>query len=101
MWLLDGELMRPLLPQPAERTPTYSTQTKTLPSVYVQNSSLEIAWTRVLRSERPEIAGARIVPFFTEGLEGFSIDYPDDLERAELLLASGAGRLPAIPPMSR
>jgi N-acylneuraminate cytidylyltransferase len=101
MWLLDGELMRPLLPQPAERTPTYSTQTKTLPSVYVQNSSLEIAWTRVLRSERPEIAGARILPFFTEGLEGFSIDYPDDLERAELLLASGAGRLPAIPPMSR
>jgi CMP-N,N'-diacetyllegionaminic acid synthase len=96
MWLLDGELMRPLLSQPAEGTPTYSTQTKALPPVYVQNSSLEIAWTRVVQGERPEIAGPRIVPFFTEGAEGFSIDYPDDLERAEVLLATGAGRLPAI-----
>lgn len=96
MWLLDGELMRPLLPQAEEGTPTYSTQTKALPPVYVQNSSLEIAWTRVVRGPRPEIAGERVAPFFTEGLEGFSIDYPDDLERAELLVARGEAALPAV-----
>lgn len=96
MWLLEGELMRPLLPQPSEGTPTYSSQTKSLPPVYVQNSSLEIAWTRVLRGARPEIGGERIAPFFTEGAEGFSIDYPDDLDRAAALLASGAARLPEI-----
>jgi CMP-N,N'-diacetyllegionaminic acid synthase len=96
MWVLDGELMRPLLPQPVEGTPTYSSQTKSLPPVYVQNSSLEIAWVSVLRGERPEIAGDRIAPFRTEGAEGFSIDYPEDLERAEALLAGGAGELPEI-----
>jgi CMP-N,N'-diacetyllegionaminic acid synthase len=94
MWLVDGELMRPLLPQSDVGTPTYSTQTKALPVVYVQNSSLEIAWTRVLDDDRPEIAGARIAPFLTEGLEGFSIDYPDDLERASALVAAGEAVLP-------
>ena len=96
MWVLDGELMRPLSPQPAEGTPTYSSQTKSLPPVYVQNSSLEIAWTHVLHDERPEIGGGRIAPFFTQGLEGFSIDYPEDLERAEALVANGAAELPRI-----
>jgi CMP-N,N'-diacetyllegionaminic acid synthase len=101
MWLLDGQLMRPLLPQPAEGVPTYSTQTKALPPVWVQNSSLEIAWTRVVRRARPEIAGDRIAPFFTEGSEGFSIDYPDDLDRAELLLAAGEATLPSISSVER
>jgi CMP-N,N'-diacetyllegionaminic acid synthase len=96
MWVLDGQLMRPLLPQRPDGTPTYSTQTKALPPVYVQNSSLEIAWARVLDGDRPEIAGTRIAPFFTEGAEGFSIDYPDDLERAELLWSSGSAPLPPI-----
>jgi CMP-N,N'-diacetyllegionaminic acid synthase len=88
MWVLDGELMRPLLPQPSEGTPTYSTQTKALFPVYVQNSSLEIAWTRVVDEFR-EIAGRRIAPFLTEGAEGFSVDYPEDLERAAALLVEG------------
>ncbi len=96
MWVLEGELMRPFLAQSSEGTPTYSTQTKALPAVWVQNSSLEIAWTRVVRAERPEIAGRRIAPFFTEGAEGFSIDYPEDLEQAEALLAREAAALPAI-----
>jgi CMP-N-acetylneuraminic acid synthetase len=96
MWVLDGELMRPLLPQPPAGTPTYSTQTKALPPVYVQNSSLEIAWMRVVDEHR-EIAGPRIAPFFTEGVEGFSIDYPEDLERAEDLVARNAAELPPIP----
>ncbi len=96
MWVVDGELIEPLLPQPAEGVPTYSSQTKTLPEVYVQNSSLEIAWMRVLRGERPEIAGERIAPFLTEGAEGFSIDYPGDVEIAEALRARGEARLPEI-----
>jgi CMP-N,N'-diacetyllegionaminic acid synthase len=96
MWVLDGELMRPLLPQAGSGTPTYSTQTKALPPVYAQNSSLEVAWTRALQGVRPEIAGERIAPFFTEGVEGFSIDYPEDLERAEELVDSGRALLPRI-----
>jgi tetratricopeptide (TPR) repeat protein len=83
MWVLEGELMRPLLPQP-EGTPYHSRQYQALPEVYVQNSSLEIAWSRVA-TQHGTIAGERVVPFFTEGVEGFSIDYPDDVERAERL----------------
>jgi hypothetical protein len=61
----------------------------------VQNSSLEIAWRHVLEGE-PSIAGERVAPFFTEGAEGFSIDYPGDLERAERLLAAGEAELPRV-----
>ena len=45
----------------------------------MQDSSLEIAWTRIVADG--EIAGERVVPFFPEGEEGMSIDYPDDFER--------------------
>ncbi len=72
MWIVEGDLMRPLLPQPAEGVPTHSRQTAALPTVHVQDSSLEIARTRIV--ERGEIAGDRVVPFFCEGHEGFSID---------------------------
>jgi CMP-N,N'-diacetyllegionaminic acid synthase len=96
MWMLDGDVMHPLLEQPAEGTPTYSTQTKVLPPVYVQNSSLEIAWSRVLVGARPEIAGERIAPFLTEGWEGFSIDYPGDVEVAERAISAGEAELPPI-----
>jgi hypothetical protein len=43
-----------------------------------------------------EIAGARVVPFFPGDEEGMSIDYPDDLERAERLAAERPELLPKI-----
>lgn len=96
MWALDGDLMRPVLERPDPGTPWHSMQYQSLPPVYRQNSSLEIAWRRVLEGE-PSIAGERVAPFFTEGEEGFSIDYPEDLERAERLAAGGEAELPRIP----
>jgi len=81
MWRLEGELMVPLLEQVPGEVPTHSRQYADLPEVFVQDSSLEIAWTRIL--ERGEIAGERVVPFRTEGLEGLSIDYPEDFAEAE------------------
>jgi N-acylneuraminate cytidylyltransferase len=87
MWVVHSdELMSPLLLQP-EELPLHSRQYAALPPVHVQNSSLEIAWTRVA-TEDHTIAGTRVAPFFTDGLEGFSIDYPDDFERAEASAAS-------------
>jgi len=93
MWTLEGEEMRPLLPQPAG-VPLHSRQYQSLPEVYVQNSSLEIAWTRVV-TEHDSIAGERLVPFFTAGAEGFTIDYPEDWSEAERLVASGEAVLAA------
>ena len=95
MWTLAGDLMEPLQAQPAGETPLHSRQLKSLPLVYAQNSSLELAWSRVLRDPLPTISGSRVAPFLSEGDEGFSIDYPEDLERAERLLASHTD-LPAL-----
>jgi CMP-N,N'-diacetyllegionaminic acid synthase len=89
MWLVEDELMRPVLERPDEGTPWHSMQYQSLPEVWAQNSSLEIAWSHVLEAERPSIAGDRVAPFFTEEYEGFSIDYPEDLERAEQLVREG------------
>jgi CMP-N,N'-diacetyllegionaminic acid synthase len=97
MWTLNGELLEPLLAQPAGETPLHSRQYHALPEVLVQNSSLELAWSRVLDPPLPTISGARVAPFFTEGWEGFSIDYPEDVERAEHALERGEATLPSVP----
>jgi CMP-N,N'-diacetyllegionaminic acid synthase len=94
MWRIEGDVMAPLLPQKAGEVPTHSRQTAALPAVYVQDSSLEIAYTRI--AAEGEIAGAKVVPFLTEDHEGFSIDYPDELERARRLAAENPGLLPEI-----
>jgi N-acylneuraminate cytidylyltransferase len=94
MWRVEGELMVPLLPQAPGEVPTHSRQFADLPRVYVQDSSLEIAYTRIVADG--EIAGKRVVPFFTEGLEGLSVDYPEDLREAE----RQAAHLPRIEVMA-
>jgi CMP-N,N'-diacetyllegionaminic acid synthase len=96
MWVLEGETMRPLLEQPREGVPFHSQQYAALPPMYVQNSSLELAWRRVLDGPSPSIAGERQAPFFTEGVEGFSIDYPEDVELAERLVERGDAELPTV-----
>jgi N-acylneuraminate cytidylyltransferase len=94
MWVVSGDVMDPLLPQPQGETPLHSRQYHALPTVYVQDSSLELAWARVLLDPLPTISGDRVAPFFSEGWEGFSIDYPEDLERAERAVETGLARLP-------
>lgn len=96
MWVVDGDLMRPLLDQPAGETPLHSRQYQALPKVYVQNSSLELAWSHVLDGTLPTISGARVAPFFTDAAEGFSIDYPDDVLVAERLVERGEATLPTV-----
>ena len=86
MWIVRGQRMYPLLPfggepvSPKPRSgegeqPWHSTPYQALPPVYVQNASLEIAWTRVVR-ERRTIAGDVLVPFLTEGYEGSTSTTP-------------------------
>jgi CMP-N-acetylneuraminic acid synthetase len=96
MWVIEGRRMRPLLDQPEPRTqPWHSTPYQALPRVYVQNASLEIAWTRVVLEKRT-IAGDVLMPFVTEGYEGFDINDPHDWMIAERLLADGAVSLPRV-----
>ena len=96
MWIVDGDRMTPLLPSAPGTQPSHSTPYQALPPVYVQNASLEIAWTRVVFEGRT-IAGDVLVPFLTEGFEGFDINDPHDWMIAERLIADGEAVLPPVP----
>jgi len=95
MWVLDGNVMRPLLDQSHLDVAWHAGQYQALPEVYVQNSALEIAWTRVV-SQTKTREGRVLAPFFTTGYEGFNVDDAEDWERAQALVASGSVRLPHI-----
>jgi CMP-N,N'-diacetyllegionaminic acid synthase len=97
MWLVsdDGRTILPLLDQSELDVAWHAGQYQALPEVYVQNSALEIAWTRVV-TEAGTREGKVLAPFLTQGLEGFNVDDEDDWERAERLVASGHAVLPAI-----
>jgi N-acylneuraminate cytidylyltransferase len=97
MWLLDDDVrtMRPLLDQSHLDVAWHAGQYQALPRVYVQNSALEIAWTRVV-TETGTREGRVLAPFLTQGYEGFNVDDEEDWERAERLLSSGAASVPAV-----
>ena len=97
MWTLedDGRLMAPLLDQSHLDIAWHAGQYQALPRVYVQNSALEIAWTRVV-TETGTREGRILAPFLTHGLEGFNVDDEDDWARAEALVASGRAALPPV-----
>ena len=106
MWVVDGDRMQPLLVDMRSRlggrpaaaspyTPWHSTPYQALPLVYVQNASMEIAWTRVVLEDRT-ISGDVLVPFITEGYEGFDINDPNDWMIAERLVADGTVTLPPV-----
>ena len=97
MWVIDevGRLMRPLLDQSHLDVAWHAGQYQALPPVYVQNSALEIAWTRVVEATGTR-EGRMLAPFLTEGYEGLNIDDEDDFARAEELVASGRAHLPAV-----
>jgi N-acylneuraminate cytidylyltransferase len=95
MWVVRGRRMLPLLPMGPAEQPWHSSQYPTLPEVYAQNASLEIAWSRVVFEGRT-IAGHVLMPFFTEGLEGFDINDTRDWRLAEQMLATGEAQLPRV-----
>ena len=94
MWVLDevGRLMRPLLDQSHLDVAWHAGQYQALPPVYVQNSALEIAWTRVVEATGTR-EGRMLAPYLTEGYEGLNIDDEDDFARAEQLIAEGRASL--------
>jgi N-acylneuraminate cytidylyltransferase len=95
MWVVRGRRMMPLLPLSPPEQPWHSSQYQSLPEVFVQNASLEIAWTRVVLQART-IAGNVVMPFLTEGHEGFDVNNPYDWNLAEYLVTKSEAQLPVI-----
>jgi CMP-N,N'-diacetyllegionaminic acid synthase len=94
MWVIDevGRLMRPLLDQSHLDVAWHAGQYQALPPVYVQNSALEIAWTRVVEATGTR-EGRMLAPYLTEGYEGLNIDDEDDFAFAERLVEEGRAQL--------
>lgn len=95
MWIVRGKRMMPLLPFGPPDQPWHSSQYQSLPEVYVQNASLEIAWTRVVFTGR-SIAGTVLMPFFTSTEEGFDINDALDWKIAEEMVRLGEAVLPQV-----
>lgn len=82
MWVINENVMYPLLPMKTDGVPWHSSQYASLPEIYVQNARLEIAWTRIVFNLN-SISGNIIQPFITQELEGFDINNPEDWTLAE------------------
>ena len=96
MWQINGKYIEPLMKNPDQNdTPWHSKQYQALPEVYVQNASLEIAWTRIPLGQNL-IAGEKIIPFFTKGYEGFDINKSEDWVVAEYLVNNNLVQLPKV-----
>jgi CMP-N,N'-diacetyllegionaminic acid synthase len=95
MWMVQGKRMLPLLPHGPKEQPWHSSQMAALPEVFMQNASLEIAWSRVVFDGRT-IAGSSVMPFFTDEAEGFDINNQYDWDYAEAAVAQGKFTLPKV-----
>jgi N-acylneuraminate cytidylyltransferase len=95
MWVVRGNRMMPLMPMGPAQQPWHSSQYPSLPEVYVQNASLEIAKTRVIFEDKT-IAGNVLMPFFTENFEGFDVNSEYDWQLAEDMVQKGEAKLPNI-----
>jgi N-acylneuraminate cytidylyltransferase len=87
--------MRPLLDQSHLDVAWHAGQYQALPPVYVQNSALEIAWTRVVGATGTR-EGRMLAPFLTTGHEGLNIDDEEDFARAEQLVEEGRASLVSV-----
>ena len=96
MWVKHDQFIIPLIDEStSDGTPFHSNQYDALPEIYVQNASLEIAWTKVIK-EFNNISGHRVLSFSSTEFEGFDINYPEDLKSLREALEAGHTSLPAV-----
>lgn len=84
--------MSPLLDDGGTKPPWHSTPYQALPPVFVQNASLEVAWTRTV-DRHGSIAGQIIRPWLTTDHEGFDLNHEMDWVLLERLLELGSAVL--------
>lgn len=94
-WKGNGHPIVPALNGTVDGTPWHSMPTQSLMPMFVQNASLEMAWSWVVPAFGT-ISGTKVAPFFTEGYEGFDINTPDDWQEAERLIQAGHVALPTL-----
>ena len=84
MWTLKTKKMNPVLVGHSKGVPWHSCQLTSLPDIYVQNASLEIAKSNVIFKNN-SISGNNIAPLITNKCEGYDINNEKDWIYAEYL----------------
>jgi CMP-N,N'-diacetyllegionaminic acid synthase len=95
MWREKENLIEPILVGNNGSVPWHSCQFGSLPTIYVQNASLEISKVSNV-FDKHSISGDKIMPFYTKGYEGFDLNQPFDWEFANYLLKNNLVQLPSI-----
>jgi CMP-N,N'-diacetyllegionaminic acid synthase len=95
MWNISGNRMTPFTTNSIDGVPWHSNQYASLPEIYVQDASLEIARTSVV-SEFNSISGEVITPFLSINREGFDINTEDDWVLAEHYVHQNPEILPRV-----
>lgn len=97
MWHLSNGILHPIMPliQSTSGAPAHSSQYPSLPPVYVQNASLEMAWSIMVKASGT-IAGEVIHGFLTYQDEGIDVNTEHDWAVAEAMIASGEATLPEV-----
>jgi|TARA_B100001964_G_C14152864_1_gene562911 CMP-N-acetylneuraminic acid synthetase len=95
MWFVKDSLMESVMAGCNSGVPWHSCQFSSLPVIYVQNASLEIAKTSNVL-DKNSISGDKIAPFFTDSYEGFDLNQPYDWEYATYLIEQKLAKLPVI-----
>jgi len=68
---------------------------QSLPRVFIQNASLEVAWTKTVY-EQESISGRVVMPFHSSEMESYDINTELDFKIAELLLKKGVAKCQKI-----
>lgn len=95
MWTIANNRLVPIMRRQDAGVDWFSSPTQSLPEVWVQNASLEIAHVRCV-THLNSISGDVIVPFKTEFPEGLDVNRPDDLTRLEQLVKDSQELLPKV-----
>lgn len=95
MWRIFDDLLVPILPVQPDGTDWFSSPTQSLPTVWVQNASLEIAHVRCV-TEQNSISGKKILAFCTEFPEGIDINMEADVSMMKSVLEKSPHFLPEI-----
>jgi len=89
MWRFLDDLLVPVLAVQPEGTQWFSSPTQSLPEVWVQNASLEIARVKCV-TDQNSISGSKIIGFKTQFPEGIDINLPEDV----LMMKNVIGKFP-------
>ena len=95
MWTIEAGILVPVMPGANTGVDWFSSPTQSLPEIWAQNASLEIAKVECV-TRMKSITGKIIIPFKTQFPEGLDVNTPEDFKLAELLLTENSASLPKI-----